>query len=125
MSIINLNAPFPMPPGATKPKFKTGDSVRIQWQCDDRLNKELYGKPIRVDGYITGAIWSDPYGEPGWIYLVLVEESTYDDEPLQAIEFGENDLNLRRSARTGANRCESVWVSQNTRSVRPRGGENL
>ena len=124
MSIITLAGHFPRPSGAPKPKFKVGDRVRAEWECDDRLNEEFYGKPIRVDGYVTGAVCSEFNQKPEWVYSVLVEKSNYGDRPHQAIEFGESDLNLRRSARTGVNWCETVRVSQNTRGIRRRGGVN-
>ena len=93
MNSIDLSGHFPMPPGATAPKFKVGDRVKIEWECDDRINTELYGKPVNVIGFVTGASYTAPHWyQPEWVYSILVEQSTYGDERFAAVEFNESEL---------------------------------
>ena len=95
MNSIDLSGHFPMPPGATAPKFKVGDRVKTEWEIDDRFDLKLHGMIARVVGYITGAEYCCPSWDcPEWVYWVLVDESLYPEEILRTIEFGEPYLEV-------------------------------
>lgn len=84
-----------MPPGATVPKFKVGDRVKIEWEIDDRFDPKLHGTIARVVGYITGAEYCRPSWDcPVWVYWVLIEESLYPQEIFHTVEFGEPYLEV-------------------------------
>lgn len=52
------------------PKFKIGDRIYCEWLCDDDLDREYYGKMLRVDGTVIGICWSPPGLESGWSYVI-------------------------------------------------------
>ena len=57
-------------PGLPKPEFWFGDQVCLEWQCDDKLDLENFGKPLQDYGVVIGLFFSGGSRRyaPGWNY---------------------------------------------------------
>jgi hypothetical protein len=92
MNSIDLSGHFPMPPGATAPKFHLKQHVRTEWIWDDELNPERYGTIVRIEGYITGAEWCRYCTGDYWTYWVLQARTPFEGELYTSIEIAEDEL---------------------------------
>ena len=94
-------------PGLPKPEFWFGDQVCLEWQCDDELDLENFGKPLQDYGVVIGLFFSGGSRRyaPGWNYFVswrwvngeAVENSDWDSAV--------HESELKLSDRSLAPRC--------------------